>query len=358
MMQPESASHDRYFAAANTYHGFVNHFDEVFSDLSHLYLIKGGSGTGKSRFMQEFAVRAENSGYHPLRFYCSFDPTSLDGVLIPERKIGILDATAPHTKEPKYPGIYDEILNLGAFWDTKRLFEKRAHILHCMHQKNSLFTQAYRLLAAAGRAAEEAEALTAEAVLPQKIAACAQRFFKQEKPHGAPGKLLLRQTDGIGMNGFVHFPSLEQRGQTHIALKDAHEIAHLYLQQFCKEAQRVGHTAEVSFSALDPTQLRRVLLSDCDLCLTPEADAIAPMRVLNTDRFLDHSLYATHRPRIRFCKKVRDELISEAITVFSEIKTLHFAIEDDYRDAMDFPAKEAYSAAFLDTVFPDTAKSH
>ena len=43
-------SEKKYFAAANTVDGFVSYYDEIFVKCSRVYIIKGGSGTGKSYF--------------------------------------------------------------------------------------------------------------------------------------------------------------------------------------------------------------------------------------------------------------------------------------------------------------------
>ena len=73
-----------FFAAMNTAEGFKSYFREIFDEFENIYIIKGGPGTGKSRFMKEVACRAEEKGLSVERFYCSSDPTSLDAVAISE----------------------------------------------------------------------------------------------------------------------------------------------------------------------------------------------------------------------------------------------------------------------------------
>lgn len=90
--------------AANSADGFRSYFPEVFGNTGHLYILKGGPGTGKSRLMEEAAQAAERKGMAVERFRCSSDPDSLDGVLIPEKGIGILDGTAPPHDRPQISG--------------------------------------------------------------------------------------------------------------------------------------------------------------------------------------------------------------------------------------------------------------
>ena len=109
---------ENYFAAANTEAGFVSWFDDIFNarDIDFTYIIKGGSGTGKSTLMKKVAAKAEKLGGACERYYCSSDTASLDGVIakMPSgARIAMLDGTAPHTHDPKYPGAADAIINLG-----------------------------------------------------------------------------------------------------------------------------------------------------------------------------------------------------------------------------------------------------
>ena len=89
----------KYFAASNSAEGFKSYYANVFdkNDFSKIYVIKGGPGTGKSSFMREIASRADEKGFSAILIYCSSDPASLDGVILPELKIAVLDGTPPHT---------------------------------------------------------------------------------------------------------------------------------------------------------------------------------------------------------------------------------------------------------------------
>ena len=113
----------RYFAASNSSDGFKSCFSEIFEGADLLYVIKGGPGTGKSWFMKKCALEAERKGVEVEYYYCSSDPASLDGVLMKhgERTVGIIDGTPPHAWEPVHPGVTEELVNLGAFWNAEML---------------------------------------------------------------------------------------------------------------------------------------------------------------------------------------------------------------------------------------------
>ena len=107
-----------YFLGANTSAGFRHCAEDVLNSANRLFIIKGGPGTGKSRLMNEVALAAESRNMTLERYYCSSDPASLDGIYICDLGVCIIDGTAPHERDPRYPGAIDEIVNLSEFWDA------------------------------------------------------------------------------------------------------------------------------------------------------------------------------------------------------------------------------------------------
>ena len=117
-----SEGQKRYFAAANTGKGFESFFEEIFFSpkIERRYIIKGGPGTGKSSFMRRIGLAASMRGHVVEYYYCSSDTHSLDGAVI-DGHIAVFDGTAPHSYETVSPGVRDEIINLGDFWDGEML---------------------------------------------------------------------------------------------------------------------------------------------------------------------------------------------------------------------------------------------
>ncbi|MBQ7089741.1 MAG: ATP-binding protein, partial [Clostridia bacterium] len=104
------------FCAANSGDGFVSLFDSIIDEKENkVYYIKGGPGSGKSTFLHSLAERSEDAEL----IYCSGDPSSLDGVILPKQKAVVIDATAPHCHEPRFPGIGGEIIDLGVIWKSE-----------------------------------------------------------------------------------------------------------------------------------------------------------------------------------------------------------------------------------------------
>ena len=83
-------------------------------------------------------------GYDIELHYCSSDPSSLDGIVIKELNVVMIDATAPHTVDPKTPGAIDEILNFGEFWDVEKIEQNRDKIKACNEDISEIRTSYLR----------------------------------------------------------------------------------------------------------------------------------------------------------------------------------------------------------------------
>ena len=80
-------------------------------------------------------------GFEVEEYPCATDPDSLDAIFIPEIGVALLDGTAPHAIEPRNPGITDDIIWLGEYWDKKKLMESKYEILKLSKKAGKLFKQ-------------------------------------------------------------------------------------------------------------------------------------------------------------------------------------------------------------------------
>lgn len=94
----------------NTPDGAVNTIDNLIEPLASRYYLKGRAGTGKSHFMKKVMKAAEDRGMDIELYHCSFDPNSVDMVLVPELEFCIFDSTDPHEKMPESAG--DVVIDL------------------------------------------------------------------------------------------------------------------------------------------------------------------------------------------------------------------------------------------------------
>ncbi len=86
----------RVFPGGNTAKGFYSYYDNIIGkEANRLFIIKGGPGVGKSSFMKKIGYEMIERGYDVEFHQCSSDNGSLDGIVVPDLKVAMIDGTAP-----------------------------------------------------------------------------------------------------------------------------------------------------------------------------------------------------------------------------------------------------------------------
>ncbi|WP_313731679.1 nucleoside-triphosphatase [Cohnella nanjingensis] len=85
----ENASH--YFARGNTAHGAHFLYQSAFDGLNKIFVLTGPQGTGKSTVIRCLADSLLDQGQHVQCFHSPLRPDELDGIILTELKVGIID---------------------------------------------------------------------------------------------------------------------------------------------------------------------------------------------------------------------------------------------------------------------------
>ncbi len=134
-----------YFPGGNTPEGFFSYYGDIMpqKEAGRIFCIKGGPGTGKSTLMRRIGSYYLQKGMDVDLLKCSSDPASLDGIVIKDKNIAIIDGTAPHVTDPINPGAVDEIINLGEHFDDEELTRNRDEIIALSSDISETFQYAY-----------------------------------------------------------------------------------------------------------------------------------------------------------------------------------------------------------------------
>ncbi|SDJ18836.1 hypothetical protein [Natribacillus halophilus] len=80
----------------NTSDGIVNEVPHLKGKFSNVYYIKGRAGTGKSTFMKKIGEACKQHGFDVEFYHCSFDPGSIDMLIVRDLDFCMFDSTDPH----------------------------------------------------------------------------------------------------------------------------------------------------------------------------------------------------------------------------------------------------------------------
>lgn len=341
-----------WFAAANSERGFENRFPALFREeagVEHLYIIKGGPGTGKNRLMRRVADRAEARGWHAVRFLCSSDPESLDGLWLTSPagvRVGILDGTAPHAWEPTLPGAREELLDLGRFWDSTALAREQENICRLDLRKSAAYRRAYHCLRAAGEADRVGESLLAPCLREAKLDTLADRLLRMAvrrgraaEPIPLPAEVFRR---GYTMSGPMRLDTPDHLSARLLCIGDRSGAGYRLLHLLRHRAAERHLPVTVFCDPLRPDRIDGILFHDSRLCVLcdrpaagrPEADP----HPLSLRSCLDNDTLQRVRPQLRAAAGLRDLALANAARHLSAAREAHFELEKIYAAAMDFSA--------------------
>lgn len=337
-----------YYAGGNTAKGFHNLFDSNLKNLERLFILKGGPGTGKSTLMKKIGEQWLDKGFNIEFIHCASDNNSIDGVIIRDLQVGIVDGTAPHVIEPTAPGAVEEYVNLGDAWDSKKLARHKDEILKLSNQISDSFQTAYALFAQGLKIHDEwevfyiqnmdfveANKLTEElieeffgGVSLNKKSNVVHRFLGAATPKG-PVDFIQNLTADIENRYFL-------KGRPGSGKSTM-------LKKIAANAENLGYDVEIYHCGFDPNSLDMIICREIGVAIF---DSTAPHEHFpdrDTDKVVDMYTRAI-KPGTdeKYADKISEiqlrysAKMKEATSYLAKAKELHDQLENVYIEAMDF----------------------
>jgi Cdc6-like AAA superfamily ATPase len=337
-----------FFAGGNTAKGFYSLYDSVLQNLNRIYILKGGPGTGKSSLMKQVGTEMINKGYDIEMIHCSSDNDSIDGVIIPALKVGIVDGTAPHIIEPKAPGAVEQYINLGIAWNSDQLSKNKEIIRDLNRQISSSYQQAYNSFSKAlaihdeweeiyikNMNFDEANTLTNELIkqffgdrLLTKKSTITHRFLGAATPAG-PVDYIQNLTSDLSKRYFI-------KGRPGSGKSTM-------LKKIAEAAQNKGFDAQVYHCGFDPNSLDMVIVPELSIAIF---DSTAPHEYFpkhKSDEVVDMYVRTItpgtdekYAEALKNIKQRYAEKMKEGTAYLAKAKKFHDQLENHYIHAMDF----------------------
>lgn len=343
------------FPGGNTYKGFVNYFDGIFPDWeenNRLYILKGGPGVGKNTFMKRIGKLAEEKNYNVEYFHCASDNESLDAVRIPILGLTILDGTAPHIIDPKYPGAQDNIWNLGVFLNESKLAEQKNEIITYCNENSFFYKLAFSYLHAAGSLSLSTYDIYKKALSYSKMQAHVKNLFSTKPKGNYDGTNHFRNLfySAITPSGQIDYaPSVPTANQV-IYLDGPTPLASEYLKLVYHLALDNGYHGEIFYSPLLASEPMHINIHELDLSITT-TKPISPSQSVSLINFADTKLLTLFNKEITFQDEQKNLLIDEAIRSLSYCKHIHDKIEAIYKECINFEDVTKYCDEHIKDLF-------
>jgi len=314
----------RMFAGASTPLGFVNFFEFIMplEKAQKRYLLKGSSGSGKSTFIKKVAKEFEVMGEYIEKFHCSNDVKSLDALAIPSRGLCIIDATAPHAKDPEIPIAIDKIIDFAEFIDESKIAKYKDELRTLLNAKKAATETATEYFKALGSIYKAENSVYETPEKKQDLKKEAKELVSQLNLNlnelGIDRKLFL---NALTPDGFVSF------SDRYFSDCEVYNVPQknidLFLAELRSEANFCGINTESFYSPFAPNKLQHLYL--------PEAKIVFTSKEQNKSELFE-------------------KILNTTVTSMKESRSHHLKIEEIYKNTIDFKKLNAMTEKIIQEI--------
>ena len=347
----------RMFAGALSPIGFVDFFDHIMpvQNAQARYFLKGASGGGKGTFMKRVADALTESGHAAELFHCANDAQSLDAVAVTQLGLCIMDATAPHSRDPQIPAVTDTIIDFAQFLDKDKLTGHKTAIQNLLYDKKLLMDKAMGYFSAAGKVYRADKAAAQSALMPAKFEDLAARRGGNLPPVPKARK--------IGRNRQLFLTAITPEGPISLA-DDAFDNCHVcalhteeqigtnrLLARIQQDANVQGIDTESFHNPLDPKQIEYLHLPSQKQAFVATGGIFGYHGKVDERIDLAPCINPAMFNRIKINIEHDDELLNtlleQTIDLLRAAKSLHAKIEEIYIRGMDFARVDELTEKFI-----------
>lgn len=350
-----------YFPGNNTPQGFFSYYNYILGqrEANRIICLKGGPGTGKSTFLRTIGMQLEKEKISVDYLHCSADENSLDGILIPEKRVAIIDGTSPHVIDPKTPGAVDSILNFGDFWNDKMIEVEKEKIIGHNEACSRWYRIGYGYLQAADAVGSNISMIQEEGIESSELYGFASdvihREYRDYEISMKPGRIKKFFATAITPYGFYNGIKCVLPGIHKVYLINVPEgyRNQSLMQMILEGAKYRGLDVWCYYCPMGPEdKIEHIVIPNLSLAFvtTNKWHDVEPWELTELEggereiTYLDicdfQSYYFTESNRKLLSKLTShyEDMLKAAVYAFSKAKENHDAVEGLYTGTMDFKA--------------------
>jgi len=351
----------RYFPGNNTPDGYLSFFDYVlpWKQAKRIIIIKGGPGVGKSTMIRKITQELVNRGFDVELLHCTADSNSLDGLIVRYYNVAVVDGTAPHIIDPKYPGCVDEILNLGQYWNEAGLQKQKDQILYLQERVKHLYSRVYNYLKAARIIFQNLEQMYSKSANYRLIEAKAQEIiddiFRGVKKKDKISLQRRMFASGITPEGSIHFLDelFNDVDKRFILTGNPGTGKSILLKKIVDHGISKGLDLDIFYCPMNPEKIEHIIIKELNigfvtsikphmLSSTRENDIIVDMNSV-----LDYARLKNIDGEISYDNSIAWSLYDKAVETLVEVKKTRNDLEEIYKSNMNFQVTDKVGEQIL-----------
>lgn len=333
-----------YFLGANSHRGFFPLYRQFFnpSQWKGLYLLKGGATCGRSALLRRVGQGLEQGGHQVEYIQCSLDSQALDGVVVPDLGVALLNSTPPHLVEPLVPELSPCYLNVGENAPISQPHGMETTIASHTKGYQTCYHRSQRALQGVALLIQEGRATLTTEEFSKKLTKRGRGILSREgKVKGTGGTEHKRFLSGVTCQGEIcYFDTVDALCQRVYVLSDSYGLGAPLLEQLCDGMIDRGYDVITCPSPLEPERLEHLLIPSLSLAFVTSSPSIPyekkSYRHIRIDAMADGELLNQHKRRLKFGKKMAAALMEESAAALSDAKYHYDQLETLYHPYVNF----------------------
>ncbi len=292
--------------------------------------------------------------------HCSSDPNSLDGVVCTDIGFAIIDATAPHTIDPCYPGAVESVLSLYHLLNEDHLLKYKNNIIELFDKNACFHERSTRYLNSAGSLMQDSIRVFGFCIDAVKLDKFCNRFAarKLKAKKGEKGTEQLRVLSAVTPYGIVFYGDtvVEMAKNIVVLDDDIGFVSKQILAHLRTDALEKGYDIYSCYCPMFPyDKLDHIIIPELSLAFVTKNRHIeydyGEAEVIRSNRFVHPERYKERKKRLKFNRVIIDELLAQSMVMLKNAKDIHDQIETYYIDAMDFERLDEMLCKFKERLF-------
>lgn len=343
-----SVSIKHFFLDGNTSKGYVTLVKNIVKTINKVYTIKGSLGNEKTKIFKQISENFEKQDLEIYWLHNPSDENKLDGIVIPDKGIAVIDGSARNGIEAKYSNFIERIFDLDEALDKTQLVINKNSIIQMQGEIEQFHEDAYAKFAKGKEIHEQKEELYISAMdfdkankVTAKLAVnlfhdvtvakedpiVEQLFFGAATPNGA-----VNYIDSITSDIKKRYIIKGRSGSGKSTV----------MRKIAKYAENVGLAVQQFPCGLDPNSLDMIIIPSLSVAII---DGTAPHVIDPTrpgdeviDMFelcMDQSIETKFDQRFEDLHVAYKQEMKEGTRLLQEAKQVRESLEQIYQEAVD-----------------------
>lgn len=338
-----------YYADVFSSQGYFSLFDEALKGLSHIYVLKGAPGTGKSTLMRKIGVVLMEEGFSLEYYHSPTDNQSVTGLLLPELSIGMIAGSAALQVDFEQLSANVKIVDLEKYLDVDQASVIKEKVIKYEKEKETMLQEVYQSFKAAKKVHLQKEEIYLSRMDFAKADEVTEKLIKDifsdspsEGGEGQEKRIFFGAATPKGVINFIDNLTADASKRYIIKGRPGSGKSTM-MKKIVAKGKELGYSIDIFPCGFDPDSLDMVWIDELKVAVLDGTapHEIEPFRSEDSvvdmfEQCIDPDVETEYEEELKQLDLKYKSLMTEATNYLSEASRLEKVIASHYSEAMDF----------------------